>query len=372
MAPPSADSTKDVEEKSAHRKVNKPLIEKRRRARINDCLAQLKSIVLEASNTKTARSSKLEKADILEMTVQFVKNKLHGDRETPRGQSTSPSDMSSYLAGYTKCLSEISKFLEQNRPSNPALQQRLLEHVLGKIKEQRQNNETKLPNVPTATVHEPSDFSKITDSPAGEVLDLSAKTSERLDEDKHKPETPNQDMCCPAQTHGSVPSAPVGFLCGGKLVLLLQIPQPMMSVYQSVNSVSQPLLSASQTINSTPQIMTQFSGTETLHSSLPKTDLQSMAIQSAIYKQKDTSSVFNATYYSAADATIPQTFTTVFPQISHSEPSSIETVIPFRYQSIVNPVQFSGLPPSTTVSGTSPELSRHGADCASASHWRPW
>uniref|UniRef100_A0A336LWN3 CSON006634 protein n=1 Tax=Culicoides sonorensis TaxID=179676 RepID=A0A336LWN3_CULSO len=61
------------------RKIRKPLMEKKRRARINDSLNTLKQILLQntvAIPTSGGRIAKLEKADILEMTVRYVKN-LH-------------------------------------------------------------------------------------------------------------------------------------------------------------------------------------------------------------------------------------------------------------------------------------------------------
>lgn len=52
----------------------KPLLEKRRRARINDSLSHLKSLILPLVGKDNARYSKLEKADILEMTVRFLRD----------------------------------------------------------------------------------------------------------------------------------------------------------------------------------------------------------------------------------------------------------------------------------------------------------
>ena len=60
-----------MSQKALERKSNKPIMEKKRRARINHCLNQLKSLILEADNERS-RHSKLEKADILEMTVKYL------------------------------------------------------------------------------------------------------------------------------------------------------------------------------------------------------------------------------------------------------------------------------------------------------------
>lgn len=60
-----------MSQKALERKSNKPIMEKKRRARINHCLNQLKSLILETDNERS-RHSKLEKADILEMTVRYL------------------------------------------------------------------------------------------------------------------------------------------------------------------------------------------------------------------------------------------------------------------------------------------------------------
>ncbi|XP_050304363.1 enhancer of split mgamma protein-like [Anthonomus grandis grandis] len=58
------------------RKIRKPLMEKKRRARINESLEILKNILIEYDPDTISRTgqkaSKLEKADILEMTVNYL------------------------------------------------------------------------------------------------------------------------------------------------------------------------------------------------------------------------------------------------------------------------------------------------------------
>lgn len=58
------------------RKIRKPLMEKKRRARINDSLETLKDILLKntVAITQGTRPTKLEKADILEMTVRYMQD----------------------------------------------------------------------------------------------------------------------------------------------------------------------------------------------------------------------------------------------------------------------------------------------------------
>ncbi|VDD88213.1 unnamed protein product [Enterobius vermicularis] len=51
---------------------NKPLMEKKRRARINRCLYEMKQMLVESAKNSTSHS-KWEKADILEMSVAYIK-----------------------------------------------------------------------------------------------------------------------------------------------------------------------------------------------------------------------------------------------------------------------------------------------------------
>ncbi|XP_049609510.1 transcription factor HES-2-like [Syngnathus scovelli] len=102
-----------AQRKQAHelRKTLKPLLEKRRRARINDSLSHLKSLILPLVGKDNARYSKLEKADILEMTVRFL-------RDLPA--SKDPAE--SYREGYKACLQRVSALLPQTSLSQDACQ----------------------------------------------------------------------------------------------------------------------------------------------------------------------------------------------------------------------------------------------------------
>lgn len=70
-------STQNVSSsQEALKRTNKPLMEKRRRARINQSLAILKALILESTKSTSkgtdgqTKHTKLEKADILELTVR--------------------------------------------------------------------------------------------------------------------------------------------------------------------------------------------------------------------------------------------------------------------------------------------------------------
>ncbi|CAK6951189.1 transcription factor HES-2-like [Scomber scombrus] len=95
------------------RKTLKPLLEKRRRARINDSLSHLKSLILPLVGKDNARYSKLEKADILEMTVRFL-------RDLPTSPVKNSAD--SYREGYKACLQRVSALLPKTSLDQDACQ----------------------------------------------------------------------------------------------------------------------------------------------------------------------------------------------------------------------------------------------------------
>ena len=96
-------------------------MEKRRRARINDSLSQLKSLVLEGLKKDPARHSKLEKADILEMAVKHLRSlQARPERAAAR-----------YREGYVECRREVAAYLSRDAGLDSSLKQRLLTHLGG-------------------------------------------------------------------------------------------------------------------------------------------------------------------------------------------------------------------------------------------------
>uniref|UniRef100_A0A3B3VU61 Hes family bHLH transcription factor 3 n=1 Tax=Poecilia latipinna TaxID=48699 RepID=A0A3B3VU61_9TELE len=86
-------------------KVSKPLMEKKRRARINQCLDELKSADGMSGLLKDIRKRKLEKADILELTVKHLRNlqKIQ--------ISAGASEFPDYQLGFRNCLANVNQYL---------------------------------------------------------------------------------------------------------------------------------------------------------------------------------------------------------------------------------------------------------------------
>lgn len=103
-----------------YKKVTKPLLERKRRARINRCLDELKDLVgaLEADGENI---NKLEKADILELTVRHLKriSRLQDPMQ----------EAHRFQAGFSQCASEACIFLGSLPGMNSTVGKRLIEHL---------------------------------------------------------------------------------------------------------------------------------------------------------------------------------------------------------------------------------------------------
>lgn len=92
-----------------YRKVMKPLLERKRRARINKCLDELKDLMMHALQTEGENISKLEKADVLELTVKHL-------RKLKAANSLGVTPMVTYAqkftGGYSSCAAEVGRFLQ--------------------------------------------------------------------------------------------------------------------------------------------------------------------------------------------------------------------------------------------------------------------
>ncbi|NXA31084.1 HES6 protein, partial [Eudromia elegans] len=105
--------------------LRKPLIERKRRERINNCLDQLKETVVGAFHLD---QSKLEKADILEMTVRHLQNIQHG--RLLADSKVGLEAQQRYSTGYIQCMHEVHNLLLTCEWMDKTLGARLLNHLL--------------------------------------------------------------------------------------------------------------------------------------------------------------------------------------------------------------------------------------------------
>ena len=151
MAPKSAQKIHSFEAarqgQKLDRSVTKPLMEKRRRERINKSLTELKNILLEALKRDQSSCSKLEKADILEMTVKYLNQTkmMTGSYPSPYQTGShnggSPTG-SGFSTGYNRAQEECIKMIREN----PALTE---EQKIQMINQMTHNSKMPTQKVPT-------------------------------------------------------------------------------------------------------------------------------------------------------------------------------------------------------------------------------
>lgn len=138
-----------------YRKVMKPMLERKRRARINRCLDELKELMVTALQNEGENVSKLEKADILELTVRH----LHGLKR--QQQLVIPQEQNyvdKFRAGFTQCAQEVTHFI--TAPSeivDPIARKKLLHHLGACVRQlenvaQQSNYQCQQRNVKSQTV----------------------------------------------------------------------------------------------------------------------------------------------------------------------------------------------------------------------------
>lgn len=85
-----------------YRKVVKPMLERQRRARINKSLDELKGLIMESMQQEGEHIVKMEKTDILEMTVNYLRKVK---------KSSAVSEQESFRRGYINAANEVSRTL---------------------------------------------------------------------------------------------------------------------------------------------------------------------------------------------------------------------------------------------------------------------
>lgn len=105
------------------RQTRKPLVEKRRRARINESLQELRGIIAD-----NEFQSKMENAEVLELTVKRVQRILQTrSAETDQLQREASER---FAAGYIQCMHEVHTFVSSCPGIDSGMAADLLNHLL--------------------------------------------------------------------------------------------------------------------------------------------------------------------------------------------------------------------------------------------------
>lgn len=118
--------TEPVSRTYQYRKVMKPMLERKRRARINRCLDELKELMVTALQSEGENVSKLEKADILELTVRHL-HKLRRQQRLAHANPVIHEDR--FRAGFTHAANEVSRVLASIPGVDISLGTKLMTHL---------------------------------------------------------------------------------------------------------------------------------------------------------------------------------------------------------------------------------------------------
>ena len=139
-----------------YRKVMKPLLERKRRARINKCLDELKDLMVFALQAEGESITKLEKADVLELTV----NHLRKLKKRNMLKCNSSSDSAQFNSGFTACANEVGRCLSSVPGIDLEFGSSLMSHLGGRLNDMEASKTAPLsvsvPQPQTVTHHEVS------------------------------------------------------------------------------------------------------------------------------------------------------------------------------------------------------------------------
>ncbi|XP_016391110.1 transcription cofactor HES-6-like [Sinocyclocheilus rhinocerous] len=179
----------DVEEEAFYaakgdRKTRKPIVEKKRRARINESLQDLRTLL-----SDNDLQTKMENAEVLELTVKRVENILQNRSKEAEAVNQEASER--FAAGYIQCMHEVHTFVSTCPGIDATVAAELLNHLL----ECMPLNEDHLQEMIIELISEPSSSGR--SWPAGEVLSPGGRSvSDLFSALSPSPSNPSSEDLC--------------------------------------------------------------------------------------------------------------------------------------------------------------------------------
>ncbi|XP_053736007.1 transcription factor HES-7-like [Synchiropus splendidus] len=109
-----------VQERRSRTRMLKPVVEKKRRDRINKSLAQLRTLLLSSTLDPRLQNPKLEKAEILDLAVEHLHKWTEGRASSPAGglQRPEPPPLQSMeSAGFQQCVAQMMGYMNKISPT---------------------------------------------------------------------------------------------------------------------------------------------------------------------------------------------------------------------------------------------------------------
>uniref|UniRef100_A0A3Q3B6X4 Transcription factor HES-7-like n=1 Tax=Kryptolebias marmoratus TaxID=37003 RepID=A0A3Q3B6X4_KRYMA len=107
-----------LDDGKSRKRMLKPVVEKKRRDRINQSLAELRSLLLLSTSDPRLQNPKIEKAEILDLAVEYLKKWT--DRRKPSNESGTPPLLGMESAGFQQCVSQLSSYMHKITPAQRA------------------------------------------------------------------------------------------------------------------------------------------------------------------------------------------------------------------------------------------------------------
>ncbi|XP_064611815.1 protein hairy-like [Liolophura sinensis] len=146
-------SSLNIRKKSSLKQRNtKQLMEKRRRARINNCLETLKTIVLKNTNQDVSQFSKLEKADILEMAVQYMEGIQKTKQSGSKSHTNENNPCSNFQTGYQESTDEVMRLIDSSQAAERGQERLCMKQRRKDMSSISAQDENLPPNMPSEIV----------------------------------------------------------------------------------------------------------------------------------------------------------------------------------------------------------------------------
>ena len=132
----------------------KPMLERKRRARMNTCLTELKELMVGANSTDCESITKLEKADVLELTVTHLKKLQKADALAIHAV---PQREVHFRNGFKQCVNEVARFVNLIPGIDMSVSKSLLGHLHSVISQFDSRSPSSVPvSKPSGYVQQPS------------------------------------------------------------------------------------------------------------------------------------------------------------------------------------------------------------------------